>query len=997
MEKTLLLASVLTLHLQVCPAAAAASGREEVRQLGDAELRLFLVRGTNGWEETYEVDGQKLDGIRAQPWWAQSSHAGQTNLTGPTAGTVLVGANQLTVEGQDGPLTWKLTYTRTGQGRITKSLTLAAERDLRLDRVALWTAHEPPARVARTELQDIAVFYRHHGRGLFASLDFPYSRVMTQEGAVSVTYPPSEHLAAGQRHECHSLTVGAVRLSGRERYGSDTGEVEAMDRYVQERFRPRFERPMFVSCSIVNRYTQVAGDTVFYTQKDHPTLWMNQDLLRREIALMPRLGMEYYQVFPGVFDWGTDDPSPAAVKDLVAYSRERGVRMGDYSGCNVLFCAHYAEYRNRLDRPEWQMRAANGALQGTHCFGCSEFVDYYLGTVARNSRQFGFELHCLDFLALGQCHAANHGHPAGEESLYAQVRGLTRLLEGINAVSPEMMTWSNSGNWSGLLPKIAWTNPNLYLTDPFIATPWQGLNMTRLLDDARREQMVSLHYSRFIPYRFLSNCQYFFSQNSVSPDIRNYQYGALSTLAVTPNLCLGEIRPWIDRLSPADQEAVLRFYQTWTRFLNDHFEFWKKTYHAGENPGPGAVEVYAHTIDNRGFIFLVNPQYWDRDVRVPLGGELGFSGTAWCEITELHPVRKARLIGHRPFVRLGETISLPVAAQSVVVLEVKSAAKTLDVPRLFGLPGTVEPTAGGYLVKTTGRQGTRETAALVIPGANTSLTSAVVRADVPKQPKRQWSATSVTLEGPTNGLTWGHRLSSDGAETILEGQVFPFSVQFRRDMAPRELRRWQVRRGSLASGMATNWSAGFEGETFRFPLFVDCEPAVPLPITNAAADHLGLGPLATFCGAYVENAFSEPQETWIEWRIGPQQTSSAGSSKLDIQSGAPVDPTNSLAPAMTSLAKDAAGQWWVQTRFHLPFMYTIGSEPAFDEHTLLVLPFLHSRLKDLKAWINGQPLEVQRYRYPRNRALSTFYADLVGTAARGGENTLVIYFDASSQ
>ena len=124
----------------------------------------------------------------------------------------------------------------------------------------------------------------------------------------------------------------------------------------------------------------------------------------------------------------------------------------------------------------------------------------------------------------------------------------------MDGVSPEMMSWSNSGNWDEFLPKIAWTNHNLYLTDPFIASPWQGLNMTRLLDDARREQMVSLHYSRFIPYRYLTNCQYFFCQNSIVPDIRNYQYGALSTIAVTPNLCLGEIRPWLDKL-PADQQA----------------------------------------------------------------------------------------------------------------------------------------------------------------------------------------------------------------------------------------------------------------------------------------------------------------------------------------------------------------------------------------------------------------------------------------------------------
>ncbi|MHC1764459.1 MAG: hypothetical protein AB9869_09145 [Verrucomicrobiia bacterium] len=478
-------------------------------RLGDEQLRVTLRQEADRWEEIYEVDGRPIAEFRPELWWARMGQ-GEGMVVRPHPDQVKVAGDGVTVQGTEERFAWTLTYRKNGPGRITKTLTLRPNRDLRLARLALWSAEGRTARVARTELQDIAAFYRQNPGGLFVSLDFPYSRITEDSGKLSVIYPPFETLPSGQEYVSHSLTVGAVRLSQRERYGWDTGEVDAMDSYVQEHFQPRFQRPMFVSCSIVNRYTQVTGDIIFYTQKDHPTLWMNQDLLRREIALMPRLGMEYYQVFPGVFDWGPDDPSPAEVRDLVAYSRKQGVRIGDYSGASVLFCAHYAEYRNRLDRPSWQTRTADGRMQGTYCFGNREFVDYYSGKVVENCRQFGFELHCLDFLSLGPCYASDHGHPPGEDSLYHQVRGLTRLLEAINDVNPEMMTWSNSGNWAALLPKLAWSNPNLYLTDPFIATPWQGLNMTRLLDDVRREQMVSLHYTRFIPYRFLSNCQVLF-------------------------------------------------------------------------------------------------------------------------------------------------------------------------------------------------------------------------------------------------------------------------------------------------------------------------------------------------------------------------------------------------------------------------------------------------------------------------------------------------------
>jgi hypothetical protein len=73
-------------------------------------------------------------------------------------------------------------------------------------------------------------------------------------------------------------------------------------------------------------------------------------------------------------------------------------------------------------------------------------------------------------------------------------------------------------------------------------------------------------------------------------------------------------------------------------------------------------------------------------------------------------------------------------------------------------------------------------------------------------------------------------------------------------------------------------------------------------------------------------------------------------------------------------------------------MYTIGSEPAIDEHTLLVIPLMRQgECKYLRAWLNGTLLDVRPYRYPRNRGLACYYVDLVGSSARGGDNVLVLY------
>src|SRR3974390_3611000 len=97
---------------------------------------------------------------------------------------------------------------------------------------------------------------------------------------------------------------------------------------------------MNIYASIVNRYTQVHGNTVFYTMKDPPTLAFNTDLVERDLALMTKLGMEYYQVFPGAFEWPPND-SRSEVDRLVRIAHDRGLRIGDYSAATRVYSPHF--------------------------------------------------------------------------------------------------------------------------------------------------------------------------------------------------------------------------------------------------------------------------------------------------------------------------------------------------------------------------------------------------------------------------------------------------------------------------------------------------------------------------------------------------------------------------------------------------------------------------------------------------------------------------------
>ncbi|HIJ72859.1 MAG TPA: hypothetical protein HPP83_02050 [Candidatus Hydrogenedentes bacterium] len=953
--------------------AAVAVGLQEARGLGgtlvvgDDDMQVTVAYSTDGLAEiAFSVCRTEIRGLTGSPWLADTSK-GAAMTSGNSVELVEADASKphqkVVFSGEGDHFGWMLKYEVTGPGRITKFLSLTAQTGVLVERIFLWHAQskdEPAA--ASTGLQDIAAFYRHGNHGLFVSLDFPYSRVVQERGWASVGYPPHIALEPGQSYLCHSLTFGATRLTGEKRYGHDLGEVQAMDSYVQERFEPRFCRPMFVGCAVMNRYCQVTDKVVWYTYKDHPTLCFNTDLMKRHIEMLARLNIEYYNLLPGVFDWGPDDPKPEVVQDMVAHAKRCGVRVGDYSGASYVVPLHFNDYENSVGHPEWRMRDGNDNRRDFYCFGETEFVDFYIDTVVSNVRRFGYELHNLDFLFIEPCYAKSHSHPPGEDGVYHQLLGVIRLMEAVASTSPEMLIWSNSGNWSEFFPKIAWWNPNIYVTDPLIDTSWQGLNMTRLSDDARREQMVSLHYARFLPYRFFTNCQYFFCQNSVVPEIRNYQYGALSTLAVTPNLSLCEIRPWLEELSTRNQERVFAFYKKWTDFIKDHFDLWKKTYHVGDNPGFGGIEVYGHAEDNHGYVFLVNPQYWDRVVEVPLGPDLGFGTEGECELVELYPTEQLRLTNQGPYVSLGSRVPIRVPAQQVLVIEVRPAPECVKAPRLYGLPGTVEETRNGYLLKTRGEQGQTKRAAVLLPPGSRSVVGATVRRDVPKQPQRDFFETGLTLAGSSN-------------EGVL------LDITFRRTPRPTELRQWRVREGSLEEGVEAGWTAGFEeGEELRFPLFINIEDeSIEFPLTETQANALGLGPLANFCGAYIDNAFYEMQETWIELATGDSSEAAETALATDLLPERP----RPLHPQ----AKSQGTDWWVQTSFHLPFMYTLGFEPFLDKHTILAIPLLSpSKVKRIEGWINGQPLEVQRYRYPRNPKLSCYWADLVGSGTHGGRS-----------
>jgi hypothetical protein len=656
-----------------------------------------------------------------------------------------------------------------------------------------------------TSIMDNVLFLRVKDVSFFISLDFPYS-VINKDG---VSYPPNETIEAGQTYSAHSISIGACRLSGQKVGKFDRNEIEAMSEYVERRFPQRFERPMVINSSITNRMTDVRDGRIFYSTFDQPTLSLHPELVEKDLELSSKLGIEYYQVFEGVADWPDKEKTGAAYRRLLAKAKSLNVRMGDYTVPQGLYCPHYNYEHRALNHPEWLMIDSTGKT-GAECLASKDYQKLLWETVIEHNRKFNLEIIDLDFLDIKPCYATNHNHERGD--VYKQIYAIVRLMKDLNAVNPNFMVWTNSGNWIELMPKLTWYNPNVYLTDPHVRDYSSHLNVLKNLGDGRREQMVSVHESHFVPYRAFTNCEYYFAPNSRVADTKIFEYSFLQGLAVTPNITLGELRPYLSRISKADADKSMTFISHWLKFIKDNFEIWKHTKRIGDAPGIGAAESYAHILKDQGFIVLVNQNSFPGTTTFALNNSIGLNQGESFSLYELYPHECLIAEQPLPFAKRDDSITCVMPPNSVRIIQIRPTQK-LNFPAVYGNSAEIQKTNNGYRFTLSAAQGKNVELGIVLP-AGQAIDKITAR-QTPTVPMYTFPTSVKVLE--------------------QVGSLARIEIQFPREQAPCELTRWHVIPGD---------------RDIEFP----------------PSDNKG------FLGAIVHNAFSEDYEVQVDVSLKAENT-----------------------------------------------------------------------------------------------------------------------------
>ena len=107
-------------------------------------------------------------------------------------------------------------------------------------------------------------------------------------------------------------------------------------------------------------------------------------------------------------------------------------------------------------------------------------------------------------------------------------------------------------------------------------------------------------------------------------------------------------------------------------------------------------------------------------------------------------------------------------------------------------------------------------------------------------------------------------------------------------------------------------------------------------------------------------------------------------------------PPSVLLPDQKELLLANHEELWLSSQFDVPFVQTY-IPPDYYQHNFIMLNFLKpEQIKEIRAWINGKKVEVNRYDYWRGSAGSfVYYLDGTRSLLQSGKNTLALWVSSN--
>ena len=390
-------------------------------------------------------------------------------------------------------------------------------------------------------------------------------------------------------------------------------------------------------------------------------------------------------------EWNVDkDPVPASVQEMLDYAKSKHVKLIAYIYPVLPFAGN----------PDWivegtpyQQKKRNASL------GVRSFQDYMITTIGKFYERTGISGFSYDYTFLWY----------EGTSRYEQWKGWCRVKETLRKKYPAMVIDGRQldqlyGPWSWL--SNSFPHPTNEDEQPESFMPFPDLHFDR----------VSANRQRYTAYRYRIND---YCPPAIMPGFMFHQTPRMDDQDGRPVLALDSFhrRDWdylgwkyslfssigtgglnnvVNMIPARDPEEFKKFSEqdkkfirNWLNWTDQNRAFLLETKFILGQPALGKTDGTSGIKDNKGYIFLFNPNYQRLPVRFSLDQSIGLTKPGKYTISILYPQEGKRLSpeGNALYWQHGDVFTMNMDGVSAVVLSISEAPERTTEPILFNLQG----------------------------------------------------------------------------------------------------------------------------------------------------------------------------------------------------------------------------------------------------------------------------------------------------------------------
>ena len=450
-------------------------------------------------------------------------------------------------------------------------------------------------------------------------------------------------------------------------------------------------------------------------------------------------------------EWNPEnDPIPESVQEMLNYAKAKGIRLVAYAYPSLGF----------MQNSEWTAWAGGrvGGYIGADT-GVRSFQDWWIKTLVAFQKRTGAGGFSFDHWWIA------YGDPAS--SKYAQWYGARRILESLREKIPEVVIdgrqqYQGFGPWTWLAG--SYPHPTAADEQPGSFTAFPDLHFDRV--SANRERFTAWWYrmQRFCPVEtvpgFITHqtqrvdADGDYRRNRFRPtdwDYLGWRYSLLSSIGAAP---LNHVVNMIPARDPNEfkyfSDEDKKWFRDWLDWTDQNIETMRRMRPIIGQPMLGRVDGSSAIIEDKGFVFLFNPNHRRLNAKFNLDGSIGLTKGERFILEELYP-RQGRRIA-RPGAaqwNYGDTFVLEMEGAQAMVLKIDPAPSVIESPILFNAPGRITLRDGRLEVTgVSGEIGTEAELVVLLPEDRIIL-AATVRDQIVKGMTINGKRADFTLSGDT--------------------------------------------------------------------------------------------------------------------------------------------------------------------------------------------------------------------------------------------------------